>query len=77
MVTCFSLTTFALAASMASITYIQNSSCDRDPESAFCSAPLKSMAAAAITTGFVAIRMLIPNRVQAHQNNEILASYDF
>ena len=32
------------------------------------------MAAAAIATGFVAIRMLIPNKVQVHQNNEILAS---
>jgi hypothetical protein len=78
-VTCFSLTTFALAGSMTAMTamtYLQDSSCDRDPESMLCTAPLKSMAAAAIVTGFVAIKMLMPNRVQnqVHQNSEILAS---
>ncbi|MGL4540040.1 MAG: hypothetical protein ACRCU0_03595 [Candidatus Rhabdochlamydia sp.] len=75
-VTCFSLTTFALVATMNSLASLQNSSCDQDKESMLCTAPLKSMAAAAITTGFLAIRMLMPNRVQhqMHQNAEILAS---
>ncbi len=75
-VTCFSLTTFALVATMNSMTSLQNSSCDQDKESMLCTVPLKSMAAAAIVTGIVAIRMLMPNRVQQqmHQNNEILAS---
>lgn len=70
-VTCFSLTTSALAAVM---TYLQNSSCDRDPESMLCTAPLKSMVATTITAGFLAMTMLMPNRVQIHQNNEVLAS---
>lgn len=70
-VTCFSLTTSALAAAM---TYLQNSSCDRDPESMLCTAPLKSMAATTIAAGFVAMTMLMPNRVQVHQNNEVLVS---
>ncbi|HEV3269800.1 MAG TPA: hypothetical protein VGZ69_04040 [Candidatus Rhabdochlamydia sp.] len=67
-VTCFSLTTSALVATM---TYLQNSSCDHDPESMFCTAPLKSMIATTIAAGFVVTRMLMPNRVQEHQNNEI------
>jgi hypothetical protein len=39
-----------------------------------CFFPLKSIAAVAIVAGVVAIRMLMPNRVQVHQNTEILAS---
>lgn len=58
----------------ASVTYFQDSSCDRDKESMLCTVPLKSIAAVAIVTGVVAIRMLMPNRVQVHQNTEILAS---
>ena len=70
-VTCFSLTTSALVATM---TYLQNSSCDRDPDSMLCTAPLKSMIATTIVAGFVAMGMLAPNKVQVHQNNEILDS---
>ncbi|VHO00771.1 hypothetical protein [Candidatus Rhabdochlamydia sp. T3358] len=70
-ITCFSLTTSALAATM---TYLQNSSCDRDPESMLCTAPLKSMAATTIAAGLIAMTMLMPNRVQVHQNNKVLAS---
>lgn len=42
------------------MTYLQNSSCDRDPESMLCTAPLKSMAATTIAAGFVAMTMLMP-----------------
>ena len=69
-VTCFSLTTSALAAAM---TYLQNSSCDHDPESILCTTPL-SMVATTIAIGLVAMTMLMPNRVQSHQNNKVLAS---
>ncbi|MGB7127517.1 MAG: hypothetical protein WBD50_00295 [Candidatus Rhabdochlamydia sp.] len=65
-VTCFSLTTSALVATM---TYLQNSSCDRDPESMLCTAPLKSIAATTIVAGFVALKILMPNRIQ-HQIND-------
>ncbi|MGL5264495.1 MAG: hypothetical protein ACRDAI_08035, partial [Candidatus Rhabdochlamydia sp.] len=73
-VTCLSFTTSTLVGLSASVTYFQDSSCDRDKESMLCTVPLKSIAAVAIVTGVVAIRMLMPNRVQVHQNNEILAS---
>lgn len=56
------------------MTYLQNSSCDRDPDSMLCTAPLKSMIATTIVAGFVAMGMLVPNKVQIHQNNKILAS---
>jgi hypothetical protein len=67
-VACFFSTTSALAMLAGSVTYLQNSSCDRDPESMLCVAPLKSIALATIVTGFVAINMLMPNRVRVHQN---------
>jgi hypothetical protein len=67
-VTCFSLTTSALTALAVSMTDLQNSSCNRDPESILCVAPLKSIALATIVTGFVAINMLMPNRARVHQN---------
>lgn len=69
MVTCFSLTTAALAASMI---YLQNSSCYDDQKSMLCIAPLKSMAAATIAVGFVVLRMLMPNRVQHKINDNFL-----
>ena len=65
MVACVSLSTSALAASMI---YLQNSSCDDDRESMLCVAPLKSMAAATIATGFVALGMLMSKRVQPQIN---------
>lgn len=69
MVTCFTLTTSALAASMI---YLQNSSCYDDQESVLCTSPLKSMAAGMIATGFVALRMLMPNRIQCQINDHFL-----
>ncbi|MEK7339297.1 MAG: hypothetical protein AABZ92_01120, partial [Verrucomicrobiota bacterium] len=51
------------------MTYLQNSSCDRDPESMLCTAPLKSIAATTIVAGFVALKILMPNRIQ-HQIND-------
>ncbi|PWU13252.1 MAG: hypothetical protein C5B45_06485 [Chlamydiae bacterium] len=72
MVTCFSLTTTALAASMI---YLQDSSCYNDRESILCIAPLKSIAATTIAVGFVVIRMLMPNRILYQlQNSETLIS---
>ena len=66
-VTCLSLTASAFVATM---TYLQNSSCDHDPDSIFCTAPLKSMIAMTIAASFVAMRILAPNSI--YQNNEVL-----
>ncbi|MGL5263620.1 MAG: hypothetical protein ACRDAI_03460, partial [Candidatus Rhabdochlamydia sp.] len=76
MVTCLSLTTSSLVALTAYVTYLQESSCDRDKESMLCTVPLKSMAAAAIVTGVVAIKMLMPNSVQAQINDDFLIPED-
>jgi hypothetical protein len=60
-VTCLSLVTSVL---VASIVYLQNSSCCDNPQSMFCVTPLKGMAATAIAAGFVALGMLMPKKKQ-------------
>ncbi|MDR2539617.1 MAG: hypothetical protein LBC45_03305 [Chlamydiales bacterium] len=64
-VTCFSLTASALAAAM---TYLQNSSCDRDPDSMLCTAPLKSMMATTMAVSFLALGMLTPRKAHCQTN---------
>ena len=58
-VTCLSLVTSVLVASMV---YLQNSSCYDNPQSMLCVTPSKGMAATAIAAGFLTLGMLMPKK---------------